>query len=279
MDQAMSAALMADFTSEQIGHKPATWCKACSAAVRERKGKSCSEHRVVKCAKCKTNVTEAHTCLDFVGHADVRARLCTVDPEWTWAPFEFPGTGSLIISDGHPVGLWIMLTIGGVSRPGYGSCDKGKPEPIKELIGDALRNAGLSFGIAWKLWAKGERTSDEGDSAEGGQQQDAREPRGNAAPSGRRQQAPASRGQAPAQAAAPAENTEPNPAEEEWVRDWHARLAGTDDSAGIRGRRLEIARAVGAKIITPDTGNQLSEPLQKRAAEIEAAADKPRSAA
>ena len=85
--------------------------------------------------------------------------LCEVDPEWTWAPFEFPGTGSLVLNDGQPVGLWIHLTIGGVSKPGYGSCEKGKSEAVKELIGDAIRNAGLSFGIAWKLWAKGERSS------------------------------------------------------------------------------------------------------------------------
>ena len=168
MDKAMSAALMADFSTEQIGHKPATWCKACSAAVRNKTGKVCGDHRVVKCPKCKTSVTEAHTCLDFVGHADVRARLCEADPEWTWAPFDFPGTGSLILSDGHPVGLWITLTVGGVPKPGYGSVDKGKPEAMKELIGDALRNAGLSFGIAWKLWAKGERTSSEGEGGQSG---------------------------------------------------------------------------------------------------------------
>jgi len=168
MDQAMSAALMADFTGEQIGHKPATWCKGCSAAVRNKTGRSCGEHKAVKCGKCKTTVTEAHACLDFVGHADVRARLCEVDPEWSWAPFEFPGAGSVILSDGQPVGLWITLTVGGVSKPGYGSVDKGKPEAMKELIGDALRNAGLSFGIAWKLWAKGERNGGEGGRADAG---------------------------------------------------------------------------------------------------------------
>jgi len=167
MDKAMSSALMADFSDEAIGHKPATWCKACAKAVRDRSGKSCGDHKEIRCQKCKTRITEAHTCLDFVGHADVRARLCEVDPDWTWEPFEFPGTGALILADGSPVGLWIRLTIGGVARPGYGSCEKGKPEAIKELIGDALRNAGLSFGIAWKLWAKGERSG--GDGEDGGQ--------------------------------------------------------------------------------------------------------------
>ena len=173
MDKAMSAVLMADFTGEQIGHKPATWCKDCAAVVRNKAGKCCNQHQVVRCPKCKTSVTDAHTCLDFVGHADVRARLCDADPEWTWAPFDFPGTGSLILSDGHPVGLWITLTVGGVAKPGYGSVDKGKAEAMKELIGDALRNAGLSFGIAWKLWAKGERSGGEGEGGQSGTAGDA----------------------------------------------------------------------------------------------------------
>ena len=139
MDKTMSSALMADFSSEAIGHKPATWCRQCAETVRGRQGKSCKDHKVAWCPKCRTTITEAHTCLDFVGHADVRARLCEVDPEWSWAPFEFPGTGSLVLSaDGQPVGLWIMLTVGGVSKPGYGSVDKGKAEAVKELIGDCL---------------------------------------------------------------------------------------------------------------------------------------------
>lgn len=158
MDKEMSAVLMRDFSDEQLGYKPVTWCKACTDAVRSRQGKSCQNHRDSFCQKCKTTITQAHNCLTFVGHADARARLCEADPEWTWEPFEFPGTGALIVVDGSPVGLWIKLTIGGVSKPGFGSVEKGKAEAMKELIGDALRNAALSFGVAWKLWAKGERT-------------------------------------------------------------------------------------------------------------------------
>lgn len=159
MDKEMSAVLMKDFSDEQLGHKPVTWCKACTDAVKARRGeKSCDRHRANFCQKCRTTITEAHNCLTFVGHADARARLCEADPGWTWEPFEFPGVGALIVVDGSPVGLWIKLTIGGVSKPGFGSVDKGKAEAMKELIGDALRNAALSFGVAWKLWAKGERT-------------------------------------------------------------------------------------------------------------------------
>lgn len=158
MDKEMSAVLMADFTAEQVGHKPVVWCKQCTEANRQSRGSTCANHKIVKCLKCRTKVTDGHNCLDFVGHADARARLCQADPEWTWEPFEFPGVGALIIDNGSPVGLWIKLTIGGVTKPGYGSVERGKAEAMKELIGDALRNAALSFGVAWKLWAKGDRT-------------------------------------------------------------------------------------------------------------------------
>jgi hypothetical protein len=57
-------------------------------------------------------------------------------------------------SQGHPVGMWITLTICGTTIPGYGSVDPGKRDAIKELIGDALRNAGMRRGVAGSLWTK-----------------------------------------------------------------------------------------------------------------------------
>lgn len=258
MDKTMQTALMKDFTAEQMGHKPATWCRQCSEVVRSRKGKSCTDHREIRCDKCKTKITEAHVCLDFVGHADVRARLCEVDPEWTWAPFEFPGTGSLVLNDGQPVGLWIHLTIGGVSKPGYGSCEKGKSEAVKELIGDAIRNAGLSFGIAWKLWAKGERSSNDSASANGQQQGESFE---GATPAPARQRAegngqPAS-GQAvrPAQAPRPAAaqpGGEPDPDAQPYADEAHeARVTETLKDIHTRARD---AHKLAALIRNPATG-------------------------
>lgn len=246
MDKAMSAVLMADFTEEQIGHKPATWCKSCAAVVRNKTGKSCGEHRVAKCPKCKTSVTTAHTCLDFVGHADVRARLCAADPEWTWAPFDFPGTGSLILSDGQPIGLWITLTVGGVPKPGYGSVDKGKPEAMKELIGDALRNAGLSFGIAWKLWAKGERSDGEGEGGQSGAGGDTWDGSTAAAP-------PAGQVSRPAQGQTAQPAAGADEAAQEYADQAHkARtLAGLEDIQ----RKAREARKIGAVIRSPATGN------------------------
>lgn len=256
MDKAMSAVLMADFTGEQIGHKPATWCRNCAAMVRNKTGKSCGEHQVIKCQKCKTSITSAHTCLDFVGHADVRARLCEADPEWTWAPYDFPGSGSLILSDGHPVGLWITLTVGGVSKPGYGSVDKGKPEAMKELIGDALRNAGLSFGIAWKLWAKGERNGAEG---EGGQTGASGDPWDSAKPAPPRNGNGRQGGQVSRPAAAPqapvADADEPDEAAQEYADQAHeARTLAALEDIHKRAREAGKAAAVIRNPSTRKTG-------------------------
>ena len=265
MDKTMQAALMKDFSAEQMGHKPATWCKQCSNAARSGQGKSCANHREVRCDKCKTRITEAHVCLDFVGHADVRARLCEVDPEWTWTPFEFPGTGSLVLHDGQPVGLWIHLTIGGVSKPGYGSCDKGKAEAMKELIGDAIRNAGLSFGIAWKLWAKGERSSTTDGGDENAQPQQKAESFENATPAPQRRQA-----SRPAAAPAP-EATAPPGAETNW--DWMGHL--TDDlvpaatsRAELAGMWANVAEHVAKGECTDENAGQIRSLIKERASEL-----------
>jgi hypothetical protein len=61
-------------------------------------------------------------------------------------------------------GLWIRLTVCGVTRLGYGHAqsksfgDPGSRE--KEVIGDALRNAGMRFGAALDLWHKGDLHAD-----------------------------------------------------------------------------------------------------------------------
>jgi hypothetical protein len=56
-------------------------------------------------------------------------------------------------SQGHPVGLWIWLNLLGTRMPGYGSVEPGKRDAIKELIGDALRNAGMRL-VGGSLWVK-----------------------------------------------------------------------------------------------------------------------------
>lgn len=90
--------------------------------------------------------------LDYVGHADLTARLLDVDPLWSWEPFATDPNGLPAVVGGE---LWIRLTVCGVTRIGVGD---GKNN--KERIGDALRNAAMRFGAALELWAKGDREYD-----------------------------------------------------------------------------------------------------------------------
>lgn len=93
--------------------------------------------------------------LDYVGHAALTDRLLDVDPFWTWEPLS-------VGQDGYPVidrdgGMWIKLTIQGVTRLGYGDAQgKTGGDAMKERIGDALRNAAMRFGAALDLWHKGD---------------------------------------------------------------------------------------------------------------------------
>jgi hypothetical protein len=98
--------------------------------------------------------------------------LLDTDPMWSWEPVAF--------RDGLPAfdasgGLWIKLTVCGVSRLGYGHAaskpgvDPGARE--KEVIGDALRNAAMRFGAALDLWHKGDLHADEEDSSSPPQKQ------------------------------------------------------------------------------------------------------------
>jgi len=98
--------------------------------------------------------------LDYVGHADVTSRLLEADPEWTWEPLAFDENHlpRFDLDDkGNPVGFWIRLTVAGVTRLGYGSVPSTQGDAVKVLIGDALRNAAMRFGVAVDLWAKGDR--------------------------------------------------------------------------------------------------------------------------
>jgi hypothetical protein len=93
--------------------------------------------------------------LDYVGHAAATHRLLDADPHWNWEPLA-------MTPDGMPArdadgGMWIKLTVCGVTRLGYGSAPNKKGgDAIKELIGDAIRNAAMRFGLALDLWHKGD---------------------------------------------------------------------------------------------------------------------------
>ena len=93
--------------------------------------------------------------LDYVGHAALTDRLLDVDPCWSWEPVAWDDNG-LPRFDGNG-GLWIRLTVCGVTRLGFGHPDgKTGGDAVKETIGDALRNAAMRFGAALDLWHKGD---------------------------------------------------------------------------------------------------------------------------
>jgi len=163
----IAAQLAAPFDSKEVGKLPRVTCGACSRA----KGVGhCEKHERAKCSTCQAYVSTQHIHIDYVGHADVTHRLLTVDPEWTWEPVAWDERGLPALdltADGEPIGLWMRLTVGGVTRYGYGSCPSGQSDAVKVLIGDALRNAALRFGVAWDLWAQGDRSDPSGENATG----------------------------------------------------------------------------------------------------------------
>ena len=100
--------------------------------------------------------------LDYVGHAALTDRLLDADPAWSWEPLAISPDG-LPVFDGFG-GMWIKLHVCGITRLGYGAAEgKDGPNAIKEVIGDALRNAAMRFGAALELWHKGDLHKDEED--------------------------------------------------------------------------------------------------------------------
>jgi hypothetical protein len=87
--------------------------------------------------------------LDYVGHAAVTDRLLAIDPTWNWQPLAFDEAGLPAFTTGK--GLWIKLTVCGVTRLGFGD-----GVSVKECIGDAIRNAAMRCGVALDLWSKDE---------------------------------------------------------------------------------------------------------------------------
>ncbi|WP_395326900.1 hypothetical protein WBP06_09300 [Novosphingobium sp. BL-8H] len=120
---------------------------------------------VWNCKECGGHHHKDAVHLDYVGHAALTHRLLDTDPEWYWEPVAF-GQDGLPVLDRNG-GLWIRLTVLGVTRLGYGDADgKQGGNAIKEAIGDALRNAAMRFGAALDLWHKGDLHGDDGEPAD-----------------------------------------------------------------------------------------------------------------
>lgn len=148
--------LLEPFPAEKVSKLPRVTCKACSD-----KRQRCEEHWKARCEVCKAYVSTQHIHIDYVGHADVTERLLMVDPYWSWEPYALDEQGLPAVDTddlGNPVGMWIKLTVLGVTRPGYGSVPSNQDNAVKVLIGDAVRNAAMRFGVALAQWQKTERS-------------------------------------------------------------------------------------------------------------------------
>lgn len=152
MNTETAAKLREPFPPEAIGKRPQPTCRACGDA----QDRVCDRHNKDRCPECGQWMTTAHVHLDYVGHADVTDRFLAVDPDWDWEPLALTEAGLPRLDENG--GLWIKLTVAGKTRLGYGDAQGKKgPNAVKEAIGDALRNAGMRFGVALDLWMKGER--------------------------------------------------------------------------------------------------------------------------
>lgn len=142
------AKLREPFKEHQIGKLP----KPTKAQTDEVKA---DYKKGIRCNLCGTWHHPKVVHLDYVGHAALTDRLLDVDPFWFWEPLAFNPEG-LPKLDAFG-GLWIRLTICGMSRLGYGHSEgKTGGDATKEAIGDALRNAAMRFGAALDLWHKGD---------------------------------------------------------------------------------------------------------------------------
>jgi hypothetical protein len=265
------------FKTEEIGKLPRVTCPKCS----DRK-QHCDEHVKVKCRECQAYVSERHIHIDYVGHADVTARLLEADEEWTWEPKAkdidpavlaaavATGNAELVRTvlenapprfdldeRGDPVGLWILLTVGGVTRPGYGSVPSGQPDAVKVLIGDALRNAAMRFGVALALWAKGDRADPtaENATASAGQarrgRQPAREPSENAVPAPRQQ----------------ASESAPEP-DEAVIANWGAKVDGITSQEDATLADKELREVFKAGRMDAATANAIRNAIKTKAASL-----------
>lgn len=155
MNRDQATALRAPFPAEKIGKVPRVTCGAC----RDSKSRNCEKHVKAKCGECGGYLTPMHIHLDYIGHADVTDRFLEVDPDWNWEPFALDNRGLPALDESG--GMWIRLTILGVARIGYGDASGKKgTDAVKEIIGDALRNAGMRFGVGLDLWRKDLPTDD-----------------------------------------------------------------------------------------------------------------------
>jgi hypothetical protein len=275
--------LRTPFAAELVGKLPRITCRACSDG-------RCGDHPKTRCDECGNYISTRHIHIDYVGHADVTDRLLSVDPEWDWQPKATDPDPELLKAavasgnpeivqqvidnappkfetdrNGNPVGLWIKLTVGGKTRLGVGSCPSNQNDAEKVLIGDALRNAAMRFGVALDLWAKGDRADPTAENATASAGQASRRANGHSAADAFENAAPARpngngngqhRGQVsrPAQPARPAVQAAGEVDPEAQVFADTAAVARTPGEVEATHRRAVKAGKATALIRNPSSG-------------------------
>lgn len=158
------ALLRAPFPAHQISKLPKPTKKQTDEVRADFK-------KGIRCQECGQWHHPDVVHLDYVGHAALTDRLLDCDPHWYWEPYVAPG----LPNPGN--GMWIKLHVCGQSQIGYGHADgKSGGDAIKEIIGDALRNAAMRFGAALDLWHKGDLHLDESEEPQAKQEPAKREP-------------------------------------------------------------------------------------------------------
>lgn len=102
------------------------------------------------CGVCGKEHAHPSKHLRYIGHARITERLNDVDPLWSWEPMATDAEGLPLVRGGC---LWIRLTVCGVTRIGVGDAGgKTGANAMKEIVGDAIRNAAMRFGCGIEMW-------------------------------------------------------------------------------------------------------------------------------
>ena len=106
------ALLRQPFPDHQISKLP----KETGTQAKQRKAEQEKGNWPGKCHICEGYHHPRAVHLDYVGHAAATDRLLDADPKWSWEPMA-------VTPDGLPAfdrngGLWIKLTVDGVTRIG-----------------------------------------------------------------------------------------------------------------------------------------------------------------
>lgn len=125
----------------------------------------CKDHVLLReCANChERNIASGHYDIKGIGHIYVQRLFNEVDPFWSWEPVGVDENGLPAIQKTmssvkrgatqkvEQSNLWIKVTVCGVTRLGVGTDHSDAEDLYKKLVSDAIKNAGLRFGIAADL--------------------------------------------------------------------------------------------------------------------------------